>query len=161
MQYEYGQEAPAEEEGDGITALNLKWVLGFNKDIDQGVHNLTTENRNEIFYSTAHSGVIYDYEQQTQKLLQGHCNKITATACSDDKRWIVTADCGEDSMLIVWDSYSATPVRTFLNPHPDGIKCLDLSTNNLYLVTLGNDEPQTISLWDWTNEKLDGPICSL
>lgn len=55
-------------------------------------------------------------------------------------------------MLIVWDSLSATPVRTFLNPHPNGIKCLDLSTCNKYLVTVGNDEPQTVSLWDWTNE---------
>jgi WD40 repeat protein len=81
--------------------------------------------------------------------------------CSEDKRWIVTADSGEDSMLIVWDSLSGTPVRTFLNPHPDGIKCLDLSMDNKYLVTLGNDEPQTISLWDWTNEKEEGPIVSL
>ena len=42
----------------------------------------------------------------------------------------VTADSGEDSMLIVWDSLSGTPVRTFLNPHPDGIRCLDLSMDN-------------------------------
>ena len=158
---DYGQEVAQPEEGDGVTALNLQWVLGFNKDIDQGVHNLTTETRTEIFYSAAHSGVIYDYQQKTQKLLQGHCNQITATACSEDKRWIVTADCGEDSMLIVWDSLSGTPVRTFLNPHPDGIRCLDLSTDNRYLATLGNDEPQTISLWDWTDEKEDGPIVSL
>jgi len=135
--------------------------MGFNKDIDQGVHNLTNDTRHEIFYSAAHSGVIYDYANKTQKLLQGHCNQITATACSDDKRWIVTADSGEDSMLIVWDSISATPVRTFLNPHPNGIKCLDLSADNQYLVTIGNDIPQTIALWDWTNENEEGPIVSL
>ena len=64
-------------------------------------------------------------------------------------------------MLIVWDSISATPVRTFLNPHPNGIRCLDLSIDNQYLVTLGNDEPQTIALWDWTNTKEEGPIVSL
>ena len=144
-----------------MNALNLQWVLGFNKELDQGVHFLKTDQRNEIFYSAAHSGVIYDYHNKTQKLLQGHCNQITATACSDDKRWIVTADSGEDSMLIVWDSIAGTPVRTFLNPHPDGIRCLDLSMDNMYLVTLGNDEPQTISLWDWTNEKEEGPIVSL
>jgi WD40 repeat protein len=73
----------------------------------------------------------------------------------------VTADSGEDSMLIVWDSIHGTPVRTFLNPHPDGIRCLDLSMCNKYLVTLGNDKPQTISLWDWTNEKEEGPIVSI
>ena len=139
--YDYGNEAPDNMEGDGVNALNLQWVLGFNKELDQGVHFLKTDQRNEIFYSAAHSGVIYDYHNKTQKLLQGHCNQITATACSDDKRWIVTADSGEDSMLIVWDSMSGTPVRTFLNPHPDGIRCLDLSMDNQYLVTLGNDEP--------------------
>ena len=62
------------DEGDGVNALNLKWVLGYNKDIDMGVHNLTTENRTEIFYTSAHSGVIYDYMAKEQNLLQGHCN---------------------------------------------------------------------------------------
>jgi WD40 repeat protein len=158
----YGHEqAPEYEETDGSSALNLSWVMGFNKDIDNGVQNLTSDGRHEIFYSAAHTGVIYDYARKTQRLLQGHCNKITAVASSEDKRWIVTADGGDDSMLIVWDSYSATPVRTFLNPHPNGIKCVDLSADNQYLVTLGNDEPQTISLWDWTNTKEEGPIVSM
>ncbi len=54
----------------------------------------------------------------------------TATACSDNKRWLVTADSGDDSMLVVWDSISATPVRTFLNPHPGGVRAMDLSMCN-------------------------------
>ena len=64
-------------------------------------------------------------------------------------------------MLVVWDSLSATPVRTFLNPHPNGVKTMDLSSCKQYIATLGADTPQTISLWDWTDEKQDGPICSL
>jgi hypothetical protein len=44
-------------------------------------------------------------------------------------------------MLIVWDSITGTPVRTFFNPHPGGVRCLDLSMDNMYLATLGNDEP--------------------
>ena len=54
-------------------------------------------------------------------------------------------------MLVVWDSLSATPVRTFLNPHPNGVKTMDLSSCKQYIATLGVDTPQTISLWDWTN----------
>jgi hypothetical protein len=69
MYDQYGHEIPQNEEGDGVNALNLQWVLGFNKGIDQGVHNLTTNNRHEIFYSAAHSGVIYDYMNKSQKLL--------------------------------------------------------------------------------------------
>jgi len=49
------------------------------------MHNLTTDERSEIFYSAAHTGVIFNYATKTQKLLQGHCNMITATACSEDK----------------------------------------------------------------------------
>lgn len=67
-------------------------------------------------------------------------------------------------MLIVWDSLSGTPVRTYLNPHPNGVKTIDISADNTYLATLGNEPeemPQTISLWDWTNEKEDGPIVSM
>lgn len=40
--YDYDGEMQ-QDEGDGVNALNLQWVLGFNKDIDQGVHNLTTD----------------------------------------------------------------------------------------------------------------------
>jgi len=53
----------------------------------------------------------------------------------------VTADGGDDSMLVVWDSISGTPIRTYLNPHPNGVKTIDISLDNNYLVTLGNDEP--------------------
>jgi hypothetical protein len=62
-------------------------------------------------------------------------------------------------MLVVWDSVSGTPVRTYLNPHPGGVIAIDIL--NTYIVTLGNDKQQTISLWDWTNEKEEGPIVSL
>jgi hypothetical protein len=58
-----------EEFEDSNTALNLKWVLGFNKDIDQGVHFLTSETRTEIFYTSSHTGVIYDYSKKKQRLL--------------------------------------------------------------------------------------------
>ena len=64
-------------------------------------------------------------------------------------------------MLVVWDSVSGTPIRTYLNPLPNGVKTIDISADKSYLATLGNDEPQTISLWDWTNEKEEGPIVSL
>ena len=42
MYDQFGQVIPQDDEGDGVNALNLRWVLGFNKGIDQGVHNLTT-----------------------------------------------------------------------------------------------------------------------
>lgn len=143
---------------DGINALNLEWVLGYNKDIKDGVHNLTDKERCAIFYSAAHTGVIYDYREKEQKLLQGHCNKITCTACSEDKSLIVTADSGRDSMLVVWDSFEGIPKRTYFNPYENGICALDISSNSQYLVTISDDENQAVSIWDLFNEELNEPI---
>ena len=33
MYNQYGEEVPQNYEGDGVNALNLQWVMGFNKDI--------------------------------------------------------------------------------------------------------------------------------
>ena len=93
-------------------ALNIKWVYGFSKDIINSVLNLTTPERNALFFLSSHSGVIYDFEYRSQLVLQGHCNVITCCTVSNDKRWIVTIDSGEDSILVVWDSLSGAPVKT-------------------------------------------------
>lgn len=95
----------------GSPALSLHWTLGLNKDVVSGVHSL---NGSELFYTTAHTGVIYDYNTGVQKLLQGHINPITAVCVSKDKRWIVTADSGKDSMLVVWErDLTGTSILSF------------------------------------------------
>ena len=53
----------------------------------------------------------------------------------------MTADSGPDSMLVVWDSISGTPVKTFFNPHPNGVKTMDISPDAMYIATLSNSSP--------------------
>lgn len=115
----------------------VNWAFGFNKDVISGVHSLTTKDRNAMFYVSSHSGVVYDYENRTQLILQGHCNLITCAVVSADKRWIVTADAGDDSILVVWDSLSGAPVKTIFSPHARGTCALDLSADALYVTSLG------------------------
>ena len=43
-------------------------------------------------------------------------------------------------MLVVWDSLSSTPVKTFFTPHENGVKMMDISPDSMYIVTLSNDE---------------------
>ncbi len=126
------------------SALKVNWTFGFSKNVTNGVHSLTTPNRNAIFYISSHSGVIYDFENRTQMILQGHCNPISCCAVSEDKRWIVTADTGDDSILVVWDSYSGAPVKTIFAPHAYGIRGLDITSDSLYVATLS--EPDQVRL---------------
>ena len=101
---------------DSSTTLGIHWSFGFSKDCVNSVNNLTTPDRNAIFFLNSHSGVIYDYEKRSQLILQGHTHIITSCAISQDKRWIVTADVGPESILVVWDSQTGAPVKTFFSP---------------------------------------------
>ena len=137
--------------------MQLSWAFGFSRDVT--VHNLCDDNRSAIFYVSAHTGVIYDLTSKTQQLLQGHCNPISCTCVSADRRWIATADRGPDSMVVLWDSYTATPVKTISMPHPGGVRVMDLCPNARFLVTLSDDDaPQLISIWDLAAAETDSVL---
>lgn len=135
--------------------LSLSWVFGFSRDV--ALQNLCDQNRSAIFYVSAHTGVLYDLSTRTQKLLQGHCNPISSTCASADRRFIVTADKGADSMLVLWDSYAGVPVKTIQNPHANGVCAMDLSRDARYLVTLSEEtSPQVLSIWDCSSSSSNG-----
>uniref|UniRef100_H3GM44 Cilia- and flagella-associated protein 251 n=1 Tax=Phytophthora ramorum TaxID=164328 RepID=H3GM44_PHYRM len=120
----------------GGNALRLAWTFGFQKDLINGVHSLSAGSRRAVFYAAAHTGVIYDYARRQQRLLQGHCHPISCCVVSEDKRWVVTADRGHESMLVVWDAQSGNPIRTIFRPHANGVQAIDISPDALFLVTL-------------------------
>lgn len=127
-------------------SLKVNWVYGFSKDIINGTQSLTLRDRNALFFISSHSGVIYDFEHRTQIVLQGHCNQITCCAISSDKRWIVTGDVGDDSILVVWDSTTGTPVKTIFIPHAKGVVAVDISDDSMYVTTLGETDTVSHSL---------------
>ena len=141
------------------TPLKLHWTFGFSRDVAYGVHSLCDgcDNCSALFYPSSNTGVIYDYSKRSQNLLQGHCNPISCVALSDDKKLIVSADAGTDSLLVVWTTDSGTPIKTVLNPHPHGIVGVDLSSDGRFLGALSAHSdvkctsPQQILIWDVAN----------
>ena len=74
---------------------------------------------------------------------------LRATCVSADRRWVVTADKGPESMVVVWDSYTGAPVKTIASPHPAGVRAMDISPDAHFVVTLSEDTgPQVLSVWD-------------
>ncbi|XP_074641054.1 cilia- and flagella-associated protein 251-like [Tubulanus polymorphus] len=137
----------------GMNALNMVWSFGMNINIP--VLNITDGNSKRIMYVVAHTGVLYDIEYNTQRLLQGHSNPISCTCVSEDKRWLATADKGTgDNILIIWDSQTGMPVRTMFEPADGGIVSMAITNDAKYLATLSVPDKQgvqTLALWDWTN----------
>jgi WD40 repeat protein len=144
-------------------ALQLQKCFGFNRQIRSGVLNLSNNERNAVFYVTAHTGVIHDLETGTQVPLQGHSNAITCVTASIDRRWVATADAGEeDCMVVVWDSVTGVPVKTLFRPHAGGVTAMHMCEDASILATVGCDEngEQSLSLWAWT-EDTSAPIASV
>lgn len=130
--------------------MNLSWSFGINNEIPENIHNLANANEKFIVYSASNTGVIYDWVNSSQKHLRGHCNKISAIASSKCKKWIITADEGKDSLMIVWginirriqtgmpNIWDAVPTKTFFNIHGDkGARSVKLSSDAKWIVSIG------------------------
>jgi WD40 repeat protein len=130
---------------------SLGWSFGFNSTLPGSVINLSDTQRSAMFYVSANTGLIHDRISGKQHLLQGHCNPIRAAAVSSDNRLLVTADAGPESMVVVWDSVTAAPLATLLEPHPNGVVAIDITPDSAFILTLSNDYPQTVAVWDWAS----------
>lgn len=61
--------------------------------------------------------------------------------------------------MVVWDTASGTPIKSILNPHPNGVLALDITPDALFVATLSaplrtlveGGEPQMLSLWEWAH----------
>ncbi|XP_056602042.1 cilia- and flagella-associated protein 251 isoform X4 [Triplophysa dalaica] len=136
--------------------LILDRAYGINQTLP--VFSLQDEDRLVILYACAHVAVMFDHTSNSQHLLQGHCSPITSLCASEDRRWLVTADMGQESLVIIWDSYTGIPVRTMFDCHPEGgVSALALSNDSKYLATVAGTAQQ-VCIWDWTDES-NSPKC--
>ncbi|XP_066056080.1 cilia- and flagella-associated protein 251 [Chamaea fasciata] len=139
--------------------LDLSWVFGYNSSL--AVHSLMDGEDWVFLYVSSHTAVIHDILRNKQFHLQGHTNVISCLCVSENKRWVATADCGPDALIMVWDSYSGAPVRTFFESHSeDGVCAIAISQDAKYLVTISAATVQKVCVWRWTlpTEKA---ICSI
>ncbi|KAJ6656688.1 hypothetical protein lerEdw1_003575 [Lerista edwardsae] len=146
---------PGEEE----ESVSLSWVFGYNSHLP--VFNLLDEEYRMILYVSSHTAVIHDILRNQQYHLQGHSSCISCICLSDDRRWIATADRGPESLVIVWDSYSAVPVHTIFDSHPEGgVGAIAISHDSKFLATIGAGEVQKVCIWRWTTLET-GSVCSV
>ncbi|KPP73376.1 hypothetical protein Z043_107544, partial [Scleropages formosus] len=123
---------------------NLEWAFGINKSLP--VFNLHHDEQLVVLYGCAHVAV-------------GHCSLISSLCMSEDKRWLVTADKGSESLVIIWDTYSGIPVRTIFDCHPEGgVAAIALSRDSKLLVSVGAGPIQRVCVWDWTSDT-ENPLC--
>ncbi|KAF5841782.1 WD40-repeat-containing domain protein [Dunaliella salina] len=122
-------------------ALALNWVYGTSSKVKSSLINLSDGHSERICYIAAHTGVIYDKRTRKQSFLQGHCNSITCMLATEDRTAIITADEGNESMLVLWNSRSGNPIKSIPQAHAHGITAMDLSPGGEWLATVSAPAP--------------------
>ncbi|GLG99054.1 WD repeat-containing protein 66 [Gryllus bimaculatus] len=113
-----------------FTPFTLRWTYGRNVHVP--FVNLTSENRKSIFYSAAHIGVLYDYEDKVMKFLQGHIVLGSGLSLQMLEKIIL-------------------PTCTIFDPHgEDGTTLVGMSPDATFLVSVSNSKDQIIACWKWT-----------
>ncbi|NXS92617.1 CF251 protein, partial [Jacana jacana] len=147
-----------EDKQPRLHPLSLSWVLGHNSSL--AVHSLMDGEDRVLLYVSSHTVVIHSILGNKQYHLQGHTNVISCLCVSEDRRWVATADRGPDALIIVWDSFSGTPVRTIFDSHPeDGVSAIAISQDAKYLATISTGTVQRACVWNWTLPA-EKPTCS-
>ncbi|KAG5307000.1 CF251 protein, partial [Acromyrmex insinuator] len=134
---------------DDLCPFTLQWSFGLNPEVP--VINLTTENRTLLAYACSHIAIIYNYISKKMLPLLGHQNPIKMLSTSRDGKWLLTADSGKNSVVIIWDTEKGISVCTLFNPHnSEDITIAAISPDAKQIVTVGGGRYQNVHFWLWT-----------
>lgn len=142
-----------------LSPFFIEWSFGVSKV--SKIINLTKNEQFEVFYSSSHFGVIYDYRRNAMKFLPGHNSNIKSISADASGRWLVTSDDGDDSAIIVWDHDRNLPCWSLYNIFSGkGPKCVQISQDARFLAALSSDGIPRCKFYLWTfgREQADGEI---
>ncbi len=78
---------------------------------------------------------------------------------TDDRSTIITADVGNESLLVLWNSKNGQPLQSIAQPHKYGTLAMDISPDDEWLATIGAVDPETgeqeIALWSLAAARAD------
>ncbi|KAG5322215.1 CF251 protein, partial [Pseudoatta argentina] len=148
-----------------LCPFKLQWSFGLNPEVP--VINLTTENR--MLLACSHIAIIYNYSSKKMLPLLGHLqiilknpirNPVKMLSTSRDGKWLLTADSGKDSVVMIWDTEQGISVCTLFNPHnSEDITIAAISPDAKQVVTVGGGRYQNVHFWLWTYRR-DKPVAS-
>lgn len=104
-------------------------------------------------------GIMYANEKNDIKIwnqmslvgtLKSHQSSISGIALSPDEKMLYSA-ANSDTDILVWDTNTRTVLRRF-SGHTSGIKNIKLSSDGLFLASVGNDN--TIRVWNTSTYQL-------
>lgn len=133
-------------------ALELEWIFGYQSEVCS--NNIFYNSDGGILYNVGRYVIIYNTDDNTQKLFTGHENEISSLAIHPNKIIVASAEFGENSRVLVWNSQN---LQIFFNVEilsSFGVQYISFSIDGNYLSIVGSDIFNSVSVYSWSTRKL-------
>ena len=134
--------------------LSLDWIYGRNERGPPALYG----SDGSIFYPAGSMVVKLSVDRSQQTYFNqhsGHVASIDILQCDDSFREILaSADVGNDSKICIFSATDMKSLITMPRFHNNGVAKLSFSPSGMLLLTLGNNEFNTIAVYDWRERKL-------
>jgi len=140
--------------------LNLEAVIGFEGSIKNGLRYVNRNGTDYLIYALGSTVVVKNINENTQSFCQGHSNKVSCIAVSNDGSLIASGQTnytGFKADVIVWSldaviANANTPDRSGelvhrLTLHHGKVQDLAFSCDDQYLATVGGQDDNALVIW--------------
>ena len=138
--------------------LSLKFVHGY-RNFDTRNNVAYSANGNVVYHAAA-LGISLD-SNNNQTFFKGHDEDVVAFAIHPNKKIIATgqmAKAGKAKLIdiFVWDSETMEPLANLKGFHLRAVRLLKFSPDGSKLLSGGEDDDNSIAVYDWKNQKMIG-----
>lgn len=139
--------------------IDFDYIQGIR--IADSRHSLRyNEDGNIVFISTTF-GIVFERDGQLQQIYSNHKNQLISLDVDPSGKFAATGEYAKNPELHIWDARTAKYVTSFKDIHRRGITSVSFSSEGEYLITLGQDEMNSIVVLRSNSKQwMDGYIMS-
>ena len=141
--------------------LELRYVHGY-RAFDTRNNVKYTNDDNKIVFHAAALGIVLEKSSNSQTFFKDHDEDVVSLAIHPNRNIIATgqmAKAGKAKLIdiYVWDIDEKKPLANLKGFHLRAIRNLAFSPNGSKLLSGGEDDDNSVAVYDWQNSKI---ICS-
>jgi WD40 repeat protein/Ca2+-binding EF-hand superfamily protein len=138
-------------------SIKIKYVHGYRAFDTRMNVKYTYDDR--VVYHAAALGIVLDKNTNTQSYFQGHHEDMVALAIHPNGKIVATgqmAEAGKAKLIdiFVWDVDTKQVLANLVGFHLRAIRLLAFSPDGKHLLSGGQDDDNSVAIYDWANSKL-------
>lgn len=129
------------------TTMQPEWIYGYQSEISKS--NLYYTHKGDIIYHISKYAIVYSIKLHEQRIFSGHVNDILTLKLHPNRLVVASGEVGVSPTLLVWNVDTHKILYSFQGYHRHGITQLSFSPCGKYLISIGNDAYQSLSICSW------------